>query len=75
MRDLMISLGLVGLFIAVMILMGQRNYGLDTINNRLTVLEERVNERTVPRIEISGRAAVYAGSGSITIADLTEEGE
>ena len=67
MRDLAICLILTGLFVASMLLVGQRDQQLDAINARIALVESQVGHGNIPRIEISGRASVYAGSGSITI--------
>ncbi len=40
------------------------------INDRLAALEDNMVDRTVPRITIEGRAAVYAGSGEIVVEKI-----
>ena len=71
--DLAILLGLIGLFVASLLLCGQRDLQLTAQNNRIALLEEQVGHGNIPRIEISGRAAVYAGSGQITIEKIENE--
>ena len=66
-NDLIICLILMGLFIATLLLAGQKTAALDSINTRLALIEETLQDRNIPRIEISGRANVYAGSGEIVL--------
>ena len=70
MRDFIVCLFLVALFVAVLFVVGQRDLQLDSIKARMDLIESKLDHGNIPRIEISGRAAVYAGSGSITIAEL-----
>ena len=70
MRDLSICLFLALLFAASLWLVGQRDLQLDSLKARMDLIESKIDHGNIPRIEISGRAAVYAGSGSITIAEL-----
>ena len=66
-NDLIICLILMGLFIATLLLAGQKTAALDSINTRLALTEDSLQDRNIPRIEISGRANVYAGSGEIVL--------
>jgi len=66
-----IVLILMGIFTFFMF--GQRDMALDAQNARIALLEEQIGHGNIPRIEISGRAAVYAGSGSITIEKIENE--
>ena len=66
-NDLAICVLLIGLFIATMLLAGQKTAALDSINTRLALIEDTLEDRNIPRIEISGRANVYAGSGEIVL--------
>jgi hypothetical protein len=52
---------------------GQADMAMDAQNARIALLEEQIGHGNIPRIEISGRAAVYAGSGQILIDDLKGE--
>ena len=66
-NDLIICAILIGLFIATMLMAGQKTAALDSINTRLALIEDTLEDRNIPRIEISGRANVYAGSGEIVL--------
>jgi hypothetical protein len=70
--DLAILLGLIGLFVASLLLCGQRDLQLTAQNNRIALLEEQIGHGNIPRIEIS-KGTVYAGSGSITIEKIENE--
>ena len=60
MKDLAVCLILIGLFIATLLLVGQRDEGLRAMNDRIASLEKRAY-KNIPSITISGRTTVYAG--------------
>lgn len=64
---------LIGLFIATLLLADQRSMEITSLNDRIDLIESQIERANIPKIEISGRAAVYAGSGDITIEDLEDE--
>ena len=73
MRDIIAIAILLALFAAVLMIGDQRAQGLKALNDRIDLIESHIDSANIPKIEISGRAAVYAGSGSITIEDLEDE--
>ena len=74
MRDLSICLFLALLFAASLWLVGQRDLQLDSLKARMDLIESKVDHGNIPRITVA-KGTIYAGSGEITVADLTEEGE
>ena len=68
-NDLIICAILIGLFIATLLLAGQKTAALDSINTRLALIEDTLEDRNIPRITVTGRTSVYAGSGEILISD------
>lgn len=64
--DLAILFALLLLFGATLVFVGQRNFALDALNDRLAAVEERAYAR-VPNITIEGRASVYAVDGEIVM--------
>ena len=70
-NDLIICAILIGLFIATLLLAGQKTAALDSINTRLALIEDTLQDRNIPRITVS-KGTIYAGSGSITIDDLKD---
>ena len=67
-KQLLICLFLLGLLIGVMLLVGQRDFGLKSWNNRLTALEDR-SYTAIPRIEVSGKTNIYAVDGEIVLEE------
>ena len=66
-NDLAICLLLIGLFIATLLLAGQRDYGLESINTRIELVERQVGHGNIPRITVTGRTSVYAGEHQVTV--------
>ena len=66
-NDLIICLILMGLFIATLLMAGQRDYGLESINSRIELVERQVGHGNIPRITVTGRTSVYAGEHQVTV--------
>ena len=66
-NDLAICLLLIGLFIATLLLAGQKTAALDSINTRLALIEDTLEDRNIPRITVTGRTSVYAGEHQVTV--------
>jgi len=70
MKDFLACSFLALLFAVTLFVADQRDRELDSINARMDLIESQIQYGNTPRIEISGRAAVYAGSGEIVIEEL-----
>ena len=66
-NDLIICAILIGLFIATLLLAGQKTAALDSINTRLALIEDTLEDRNIPRITVTGRTSVYAGEHQVTV--------
>ena len=66
-NDLIICAILIGLFIATMLMAGQKTAALDSINTRLALIEDTLEDRNIPRITVTGRTSVYAGEHQVTV--------
>ena len=71
-NDLIICAILMGLFIATMLLAGQRDYGLESINTRLALIEDTLEDRNIPRITVTGRTSIYSADGEIVLERVDE---
>ena len=67
MKELSICLILIGLFIATLLLVGQRDAQLDAINARIALIESQVGHGNIPQINIMGKATIYPVDGEIVI--------
>ena len=70
--DLAILLGLIGLFVASLLLCGQRDLQLTAQNNRIALLEEQVGHGNIPRITVTGRTSIYSAAGEIVMQELKD---
>jgi hypothetical protein len=70
--DLAILLGLIGLFVASLLLCGQRDLQLTAQNNRIALLEEQVGHGNIPRITVTGRTSIYSADGEIVMQELKD---
>jgi hypothetical protein len=70
--DLAILLGLIGLFVASLLLCGQRDLQLTAQNNRIALLEEQVGHGNIPRITVTGRTSSYSAAGEIVMQELKD---
>ena len=70
--DLPAIIILIALAISTFFLCGQRDMQLDAQNARISLLESQVGHANMPRIEINGRAAVYAGEAKVIVERIEE---
>ena len=66
-NDLIICAILIGLFIATLLLAGQKTAALDSINTRLALIEDTLEDRNIPRITVTGRTSIYSADGEIVL--------
>ena len=71
-NDLIICLILMGLFIATLLLAGQKTAALDSINTRLALIEDTLEDRNIPRITVTGRTSIYSADGEIVLERVEE---
>ena len=71
-NDLIICAILIGLFIATMLMAGQKTAALDSINTRLALIEDTLEDRNIPRITVTGRTSVYAGEHEVIVERVEE---
>ena len=71
-NDLIICAILIGLFIATLLLAGQKTAALDSINTRLALIEDTLEDRNIPRITVTGRTSIYSADGEIVLERVDE---
>ena len=71
-NDLIICAILIGLFIATLLLAGQKTAALDSINTRLALIEDTLEDRNIPRIMVTGRTSIYSADGEIVLERVDE---
>ena len=70
MKELAICLVLIGLFIAAMLLVGQRDQQLDAINARIDLVAAQVGHGNIPQINVMGKTTSYPVDGEILIKEI-----
>jgi len=68
-NDLVVCLILAALFIATMLLVGQRDQQLASINARIDLIESQVGHGNIPRITVTGRTSIYSTDGEIVLEE------
>jgi len=70
MRDFIVCLFLVALFVAVLFVVGQRDLQLDSLKARMDLIESKVEYANVPKITVTGRTSIYSTDGEIVMQEL-----